>query len=115
MRAVERALVGNPLALLLDEAFEGLAPLIADDVVHAFRTLHETREMGMWLVEQHAELALELTEKTIVLVRGRIRWQGESRLLLSDPERLAQLIGLDVAEESSDGGPIDKQNALEGS
>jgi branched-chain amino acid transport system ATP-binding protein len=95
MLAIGRALIGNPKVLLLDEPFEGLAPIIVDGLVDAFRKLHQTTSMGIVLVEQHAELALELTERAIVLDRGKARWEGKSEDLLHDPEQLAQLIGLD--------------------
>ena len=97
MLAIGRALIGNPKVLLLDEPFEGLAPVIVDTLVEAFNTLRRSSDMGIVLVEQHAELALELTENAIVLDRGCISWQGASGQLLHDPARLAQLIGLDLA------------------
>jgi branched-chain amino acid transport system ATP-binding protein len=94
MLAIGRALVGNPQLLLLDEPFEGLAPVIVDGLVDAIRRLREQGGMAIMLVEQHAELALELTEKAIVLDRGRQVWQGDSAALLADPARLSSLIGL---------------------
>ena len=97
MLAIGRALIGNPDVLLLDEPFEGLAPVIVDGLVDAFRKLSQAGRMGIVLVEQHAELALELTENAIVLDRGQISWQGSSSELLGDPEQLARLIGLDMA------------------
>jgi branched-chain amino acid transport system ATP-binding protein len=97
MLAIGRALIGNPKVLLLDEPFEGLAPVIVDALVAAFNRLRQVSKLGIVLVEQHAELALELTEYAIVLDRGVISWQGASADLLRDPARLAQLIGLDAA------------------
>lgn len=94
MLAIGRALIGNPRVLLLDEPFEGLAPIIVDVLVEAFRKLHQGSRMGIVLVEQHAELALELTERALVLDRGQVRWEGQSQQLLYDPDQLAQLIGL---------------------
>jgi branched-chain amino acid transport system ATP-binding protein len=94
MLAIGRALIGNPRVLLLDEPFEGLAPIIVDGLVDAFRKLRQNSRMGIILVEQHAELALELTERAIVLDRGMIRWEGPSRHLLREPDQLAELIGL---------------------
>ena len=99
MLAIGRALIGNPRVLLLDEPFEGLAPIIVDVLVDAFQKLHQGSRMGIVLVEQHAELALELTERAIVLDRGKARWEGESHVLLNDPDQLAQLIGLGAEEE----------------
>ncbi len=96
MLAIGRALVGNPKVLLLDEPFEGLAPVIVDVLVDAFRTLRADGQLAMVLVEQHAELALELTDRALVLDRGRAVWTGASAALLADPDRLASLIGLEA-------------------
>ena len=93
MLAIGRALIGNPRVLLLDEPFEGLAPIIVDVLVDAFHKLHQGSRMGIVLVEQHAELALELTERALVLDRGQVRWEGDSQTLLNNPDQLAQLIG----------------------
>lgn len=97
MLAIGRALVANPKLMLLDEPFEGLAPVIVEGLVDAIRRLRADGAQGgmaIVLVEQHAELALELTEQTIVLDRGRKVWEGDSATLLADPARLAALIGL---------------------
>ncbi|OVZ57623.1 ABC transporter ATP-binding protein [Pigmentiphaga sp. NML080357] len=98
MLAIGRALIGNPKVLLLDEPFEGLAPVIVDVLVDAFGKLREGGALSIVLVEQHAELALDLTERAIVLDRGRIVWQGASPELRGDPERLASLIGLEEVQ-----------------
>jgi branched-chain amino acid transport system ATP-binding protein len=97
MLAIGRALVGNPKLMLLDEPFEGLAPVIVDDLVDAIRRLRNEGGMAIVLVEQHAELALELTEHALVLDRGRRVWQGTSASLLADAPQLAALIGLSGA------------------
>ena len=94
MLAIGRALVGNPQLLLLDEPFEGLAPVIVEGLVDAIARLRDDGGMAIMLVEQHAELALELTGQAIVLDRGRMVWQGDSAALLADPARLSSLIGL---------------------
>ncbi len=97
MLAIGRALVGNPRVLLLDEPFEGLAPIIVETLVDAFQRLRTDGELAIVLVEQHAELALELTENAFVLDRGRVVWEGASSELLAAPERLHSLIGLQEA------------------
>lgn len=97
MLAIGRALIGNPKLLLLDEPFEGLAPIIVEQLVRAFEQLRGQEGMGIVLVEQHAELALELTESAVVLDRGRVSWRGASADLLAQPEQLASLIGLEAA------------------
>jgi branched-chain amino acid transport system ATP-binding protein len=97
MLAIGRALAGNPRILLLDEPFEGLAPVIVDGLVDAFKMLRADGKLAIVLVEQHAELTLELTERAMVLDRGRVVWQGPSAALLADPAKLSSLIGLEVA------------------
>ena len=97
MLAIGRALMGNPRLLLLDEPFEGLAPVIVDMLYSAIQQLKAQAGMGIVLVEQHAEVALELTEQALVLDRGKVVWQGASPDLLADTQKLASLIGLQEA------------------
>lgn len=103
MLAIGRALVANPRLMLLDEPFEGLAPVIVEGLVDAIRRLRtEGSGMAIVLVEQHAELALELTDQAIVLDRGRKVWDGASSALLAEPALLASLIGLAEVEAGTD-------------
>ena len=94
MLSIGRALMGNPTLLLLDEPLEGLAPVIIDVVLKAIERLKREDDLGILLVEQHARIALEHTEKTIVLDRGRIVHYGESEPLRAAPEQLATLMGV---------------------
>jgi branched-chain amino acid transport system ATP-binding protein len=94
MLAVGRALVGNPSLLLLDEPFEGLAPVIVDQLVDGLDRIRRESKLAMILVEHHAELALEFAEKAVVLDRGQVAWQGGCAELRDHPERLGMLIGL---------------------
>jgi branched-chain amino acid transport system ATP-binding protein len=93
MLAMGRALVGNPKLLLLDEPLEGLSPIIMDVLLDAIKTLKESG-LTLILVEQHANLALEVTDKVIVLDRGRISHYGTSQSLVADEERMSSLLGL---------------------
>ncbi|VVE86654.1 ABC transporter ATP-binding protein [Pandoraea bronchicola] len=97
MLAIGRALIGNPRVILFDEPFEGLAPVIVDQLVDAFWKLRADGGMGVVLVEQHAELGLELTDRALVLDRGREVWAGRSSELAASPELLATLVGLESA------------------
>jgi branched-chain amino acid transport system ATP-binding protein len=97
MLAVGRALVGNPKILLLDEPFEGLAPVIIDTIVAALARLRRESTIATVLVEQLVDVTLEMTEQTLVLDKGQIVWRGESRALAADRERLASLVGLQEA------------------
>jgi branched-chain amino acid transport system ATP-binding protein len=97
MLAMGRALVGNPTVLLLDEPLEGLSPVIMDVLLDAIKALKESG-LTLILVEQHAHLALEVTDKVVVLERGRIVHQGASAALLADEARMHQLLGLAEAD-----------------
>ncbi len=100
MLAVGRALVGNPKVLLLDEPFEGLAPVIIDTLAEALTRLRRESNIATALVEQQVDVTLELTEHAMVLDKGQIVWRGTSADLASDRERLASLVGLQEATTS---------------
>jgi branched-chain amino acid transport system ATP-binding protein len=97
MLAMGRALVGNPSVLLLDEPLEGLSPVIMDALLDAITTLKDSG-LTLILVEQHAHMALEVTDKVVVLERGRIAHAGASAALLADEVRMNQLLGLAQAD-----------------
>ncbi len=97
MLAVARALMTNPALMLLDEPFEGLAPVIVDELVAAMKTMLADRSMAIILVEQHTEIALELTAEAIVLERGAVAHRAPSPQLQKDSTTLERLVGLRVA------------------
>jgi branched-chain amino acid transport system ATP-binding protein len=84
MLAIARALVTNPRLLLLDEPMEGLAPIVVQELAQVLRGLVEAGTMAVILVEQHAELALSLARRAVVMERGRIVHDGASQALLAD-------------------------------
>jgi branched-chain amino acid transport system ATP-binding protein len=94
MLAIGRALMTNPRLLLLDEPLEGLAPVIVDELSDALRRMIDETDMAMLLIEQHADIALQLTDSAIVLERGRIVHRTASRGLLADAAALDRLLGL---------------------
>ena len=96
MLAIGRALMGNPSLLLMDEPLEGLAPVIVDGLLTALDRLKREDNLAMVLIEQHARIALEFASEAIVLDRGAIVFSGGSRDLLTDPDRLHQLIGVNA-------------------
>jgi len=98
MLAIARALITNPALLLLDEPFEGLAPIVVEELTAALRQMIAERVNAFVLVEQHVEIALPLTQAVIVLERGRIVHRGVSAELLADHAALERLIGLRLAE-----------------
>lgn len=94
MLAIARALMTNPGLLLLDEPFEGLAPVIVDELAGALERLDG---MALILVEQHTELALSLTEDAVVLERGAIVHRARSGEFAHDAPTLERLVGLKIA------------------
>jgi branched-chain amino acid transport system ATP-binding protein len=100
MLAVARALVSNPKVLLLDEPFEGLAPVIIDTLAGALLRLKRESHIATVLVEQQVDVTLELTERALVLDKGQIVYRGTSADLARDRERLASLVGLQEAAAS---------------
>ncbi len=98
MLAIARALMTNPALLLLDEPLEGLAPIVVEELAGAIRRMTSEGSNAFILVEQHAEIALSLTQDALVIERGRIVHAGASAQLLADHAALDRLIGLRLAE-----------------
>jgi branched-chain amino acid transport system ATP-binding protein len=92
MLAIGRALVTNPKLLLLDEPFEGLAPIIVQELTAVLEEMCRSEAMTIILVEQHARLALSLTKTAIVLDRGRVVHAGSSESLRGDADTLHRLL-----------------------
>ncbi|MBV1699514.1 MAG: ABC transporter ATP-binding protein [Hyphomicrobiales bacterium] len=98
MLAIARALMTNPALLLLDEPLEGLAPIVVEELTDAIRRMTKEGSNAFVLVEQHADIALSLTETVLVLERGRIVHSGTSADLLADHAALDRLVGLRLVE-----------------
>jgi branched-chain amino acid transport system ATP-binding protein len=98
MLAIARALMTNPALLLLDEPLEGLAPIVVEELSAAIRRMTNENSNAFILVEQHVEIALQLTKMAVVLERGRVVHSGPSAQLLDDHATLDRLIGLRLAE-----------------
>lgn len=92
MVAISRALLGSPGLVLFDEPSQGLAPKIVEDVL---ATIGRLRAEGIAsiVVEQNAELALSIADRTVVLDRGAVAWAGEAALLRDDRALRQRLLG----------------------
>jgi branched-chain amino acid transport system ATP-binding protein len=83
MLAMARALVTNPRLLILDEATEGLAPLVREEI---WRVLAVLREAGhaMIVIDKYVQRLLGLADAHVILEKGRVVWQGSSAQLDAD-------------------------------
>jgi branched-chain amino acid transport system ATP-binding protein len=97
MLAIARALTTNPVLMLLDEPFEGLAPVIVDELAEAMKLMLADRSIAIVLVEQHTDIALELTHDAVVLERGAVVHRAPSAELQKDTATLERLVGLRVS------------------
>ncbi|GAA5231857.1 ABC transporter ATP-binding protein [Verticiella sediminum] len=93
MLAIARALSTNPRLLILDEATEGLAPVIREEI---WRCLSVLREAGqtVLVVDKYVERLVKLADRHILLERGRIAWSGTSAELDADRGLWARYLGV---------------------
>ena len=94
MLAMGRALMLNPRLLLLDEPLEGLAPLIALELLNVISRMVQEGSMAVILVEQHAHQILPITRRALVLERGRVVHHGDSAELSAQPALLERWLGV---------------------
>ena len=93
MLAVARALARDIKVLLLDEPYEGLAPVIVDEIE---KTLRVIKEQGITpiIVEQNAIRALELADRAVILDTGNIVFDGSAEEVLSNEELRAEYLAI---------------------
>ncbi|MEO1379726.1 MAG: ATP-binding cassette domain-containing protein, partial [Pseudomonadota bacterium] len=93
MLAVARALARDIKVLLLDEPYEGLAPVIVDEIE---KTLHTIKEQGITtvIVEQNAVRALELADRSVILDTGSIVFDGSAQEVLENEELRAEYLAI---------------------
>jgi len=92
MLAIARALMTNPSLLLMDEPTEGLAPVVVQALTRVLAKLRGEGNLAIVLVEQNSRVALDFCERTVVMDRGQIVYDGPAERLRRDPEYLASLI-----------------------
>jgi branched-chain amino acid transport system ATP-binding protein len=92
MLAIARALLTNPTLLLMDEPTEGLAPVIVQALAQVLARLRAADGLSIVLVEQNSRVALEFAERTVVMDKGRVVYDGASARLRADADLLASLV-----------------------
>ena len=93
MLAIARALVRNPKILLLDEPFEGLAPIIVRDLLSACRELAVAGQTIV-LVEQNIAATLALAHRVYIINNGHIVHEGAANELKDNPQMLHRYLGV---------------------
>ena len=93
MLAIGRALMGGPKLLMLDEPSLGLAPKLISTIFEKIVEINRSHGITILLVEQNANLALEISHDAFVLETGRIVMQGKSPELRANPELKAAYLG----------------------
>ena len=93
MLAIGRALVTNPRLLVLDEATEGLAPLVREEI---WRCLARLRQEGQTIlvIDKYVERLIKLADRHVILERGRVVWQGSSAALNADRALWTRYLGV---------------------
>jgi len=93
MLAIGRALMTNPKLLVLDEATEGLAPVIRDEI---WRTLAKLKAEGLAqiVIDKNIRNLLGLADRHYVIEKGRVVWQGDSASLRDQPDIVHQYLGV---------------------
>jgi len=93
MLAIGRALMTNPHLLLLDEATEGLAPLIREEIWLCLAALR-TQGQTILVIDKYVQRLIELADQHTIIERGRVVWAGSSAQLATDPGLWHRYIGV---------------------
>lgn len=93
MLTIGRALMTNPDVLILDEATEGLAPLIAREIWRICGLIRETGISSV-IVDKNWKHVTQITDRNVILVKGQVVFEGSSSNLLQDPALLTQHLGV---------------------
>lgn len=93
MLAVGRALTTNPTLLLLDEATEGLAPLVRDEIWSCLSVLKSAGQ-AILIIDKNVETLTEICDHHFIVEKGHLVWNGNSDELRADPEIQQQYLGV---------------------
>jgi branched-chain amino acid transport system ATP-binding protein len=93
MLAIGRALMTNPRLLILDEATEGLAPLMRDEIWHTIRLVRDSG-IAVIVVDKTVSAVLSLADRVTVLVKGSVVYSGSPQVLREDAELMQRHLGV---------------------
>jgi len=93
MLAIGRALVTNPRLLILDEATEGLAPLIREEIWRCLTALKRGGQ-SILVIDKHVDRLIEIADTHTLIERGRVAWQGASNELAQNRELWHRYLGI---------------------
>ena len=93
MLAIGRALMTNPRLIILDEATEGLAPLIRDEIWQCLTSLKRAGQSIM-VIDKNVEALIEIADRHYLIERGRVMWVGTSHELAATPEVQHRYLGI---------------------
>jgi branched-chain amino acid transport system ATP-binding protein len=93
MLAIGRALMTNPHLLILDEATEGLAPLIREDIWNCLGALR-AQGQSILIIDKYVQRLVQLADHHTLIERGKVVWGGDSNALSENPELWHRYIGV---------------------
>jgi len=93
MLAIARALMTNPRLIILDEATEGLAPLIRDEIWRCLTALKRAGQ-SILVIDKNVEALIEVADRHYVIERGRVTWSGTSNELAAAPDIQRRYLGI---------------------
>jgi branched-chain amino acid transport system ATP-binding protein len=93
MLAIGRALMTNPKLLILDEATEGLAPLIRRDIWNCLARLKATG-LSILVIDKNVGALMRVADRHVIIERGRVVWEGASAALAAAPDVQHRYLGV---------------------
>ncbi len=94
MLAIGRALMTNPRLLLLDEATEGLAPLVREKIWQSLEIL-KAQGLAILVIDKNVKQLARIADRHVIIEKGRPVWTGDSAALVADPQILSRYLGLE--------------------
>ena len=93
MLAIGRALVTNPRLLILDEATEGLAPLVREEIWRCLATLRQSRQ-AILVIDKYVQRLIAIADRHVILEKGCVAWSGSSAELDADRALWTRYLGV---------------------